>query len=261
MRWSGSCAALSLDPTLLPPGWTRNQLDIELQRGIDRWNAVRCGPTPDLDAEDDSSFARFALVRTIDCADGVRFTRGQRHSNTISFQAEWAQNESFPPGVIAVTLVSFDVRTGEILDADIAFNLASERNPDGFVFVTEPSSDPAARDFAAVYTHELGHVLGLAHSNDHGALMFANYDRDAARRELRDDDRAGACAIYPPGSGSAPCEPLRHHRCEPGCHCSSIATHRTTDPTHRWFTAVAVLVAAISGRRCERSLQRQAHES
>lgn len=264
MRWSGSCAALSLDPTTLPGGWTRIQLDAELQRGIDRWNVVQCAGSPDADAATDAATdalsPRFSLVRAIDCADGARFVRGQRHSNTISFRAEWADSESFPPGVIAATLVSYDVNTGEILDADIAFNLASARNPEGFVFVAEPSSDPAARDFAAVYTHELGHVLGLAHSNDHSALMFANYDRVSPRRELRDDDRAGACAAYPAGSGSALCEPLRDHRCEPGCHCSTIGASAARPSLSPWST-VALLVATVSARRFERSLRRRGRES
>jgi hypothetical protein len=260
LRWSSSCAALSLDTTTLPPGWTRIQLDAELQRGVDRWNVVQCGSAPYADGGSDADSPRFALVRTIDCADGARFTRGQRHSNTISFRAEWADSESFPPGVIAATLVSYDVNTGEILDADIAFNLASARNPEGFVFVTEPSSDPAARDFAAVYTHELGHVLGLAHSDDHSALMFASYDRVSPRRELRDDDRRAACAVYPAGSGSALCEPLRDHRCEPGCHCSTVGTSRAR-PDHRGWSVVALLVATVSAMRCERSRRRPGRES
>lgn len=235
---------------MLPDGWTRNQLDAELQAGLDRWNSARCDGTPDAGATDATGSARFTLVRTVDCSDGVRFTRGQRHSNTISFRPHWADSESFPPGVIAATLVSYDVNTGEILDADIAFNLRSASNPEGFVFVTAPSSDASARDFAAVYTHELGHVLGIAHSDDHGALMFANYDHSAPRRELRDDDRRGACAAYPEGSGSGACEPLREHRCEPGCHCSIVAApQRGGSPP---VVAAMVVLAMISARRFAR---------
>jgi hypothetical protein len=254
LQWPASCAALSLDTTVLPVDWPRARLDAELQSSLDRWNNLSC-PSPLSDA---GSAARFALVRAVDCADGVRFTRGRAHSNTLSFRPVWADTASFPPGVIAATIVSYDPRTGEILDADIAFNLKSEGNPEGFTFVTEPSADSSARDFSAVLTHELGHVLGIAHSDDRAALMFANYDHSAPRRELRPDDTAAACAVYPPGSGAAACEPMRDHRCAPGCHCAAPGAPRRPKSL---ATATVALAAALSARRCARSRRRRARES
>jgi hypothetical protein len=254
LQWPASCAALSLDPTVLPADWPRARLDAELQSALARWNNLSC-PSPLSDA---GSAPRFALVRAVDCADGVRFTRGRAHSNTLSFRPVWADTASFPPGVIAATIVSYDPRTGEILDADIAFNLQSEGNPEGFTFVTEPSADPSARDFSAVLTHELGHVLGIAHSDDRAALMFANYDHSAPRRELRPDDIAAGCAVYPPGSGSAACEPMRDHRCAPGCHCAAPGA---PSPSTSFVTFVVALAAALSAKRCARFRPRRARES
>ncbi|HEX6035080.1 MAG TPA: matrixin family metalloprotease [Anaerolineales bacterium] len=55
-------------------------------------------------------------------------------------------------------------------------------------------------DLMTVAAHEIGHTLGLAHSSDPNALMFASYS--GPRRFLSEDDVAGAQAIY--GVGSAP---------------------------------------------------------
>ncbi|RPJ24522.1 MAG: hypothetical protein EHM33_17545, partial [Chloroflexi bacterium] len=55
-------------------------------------------------------------------------------------------------------------------------------------------------DLLTVAAHEIGHTLGLAHSSDPNALMFASYS--GPHRSLSDDDIAGIQAIY--GMASAP---------------------------------------------------------
>jgi hypothetical protein len=49
-------------------------------------------------------------------------------------------------------------------------------------------------DLLTVAAHEIGHTLGLAHSNDPGALMYPSYD--GPRRFLGDDDIAGIQDLY-----------------------------------------------------------------
>ena len=53
-------------------------------------------------------------------------------------------------------------------------------------------------------THELGHVLGLGHSTDTGATMYAVAHFDGRGASLRADDIAGLRALYP---GAAPPPP------------------------------------------------------
>jgi len=53
-----------------------------------------------------------------------------------------------------------------------------------------------------VFAHELGHTLGLGHSRQGDALMFANAHDDGRGARLTADDRAGVAEIYGTGSGS-----------------------------------------------------------
>ena len=51
-----------------------------------------------------------------------------------------------------------------------------------------------------VFAHELGHTLGLGHSDNDEALMFASAHNDGRGAELHVDDRTGIRALYANGS-------------------------------------------------------------
>lgn len=53
---------------------------------------------------------------------------------------------------------------------------------------------PSGIDLESVALHEFGHTLGLAHSNDTNAVMYAYYG--GRRRDLRQDDIDGIKSIY-----------------------------------------------------------------
>jgi hypothetical protein len=62
------------------------------------------------------------------------------------------------------------------------------------------NSDARNVDLLTVAAHEIGHTLGLGHSNDPNALMFPSYS--GPHRFLGEDDIAGAQTLY--GVASAP---------------------------------------------------------
>jgi hypothetical protein len=59
----------------------------------------------------------------------------------------------------------------------------------------------AGCNMAELMTHELGHTLGLGHSETFASTMFATFHGDNRCAALRDDDRAGIAFMYGNGSG------------------------------------------------------------
>jgi hypothetical protein len=106
-------------------------------------------------------------------------------------------------GAIATTTTTSITTTGEILDADI------ELNGSAFVFTAGdgptcnaggPYVGCVAYDVQNTVTHEAGHYLGLAHSSDTMATMYAFAPiGEVSKRDLHTDDIQGICTIYPKG--------------------------------------------------------------
>lgn len=65
-------------------------------------------------------------------------------------------------------------------------------------FVDDAGAGSSTFDIYTIALHELGHALGLGHSNVHGSVMEPIYA--GSRRSLTDDDIAGITSIY----GAAP---------------------------------------------------------
>jgi protease II len=56
---------------------------------------------------------------------------------------------------------------------------------------------PGAFDIETVALHELGHILGLQHSDVPGSVMFPTVDDNTTNRVLTSDDLAGIRSLYP----------------------------------------------------------------
>lgn len=135
---------------------------------------------------------------------------------------------------LAVTRLRWDDRTGELLDADTVFNSNSGllENADIFRQVT---------------MHELGHVMGLDHSDacgqsGVGTLMRSFLSASAPRiTHPTADDIAGANEIYEPVNGSPPPDGA-----------NSCAIHPAASPWSGWVLAVPLAIFAFLKRRASR---------
>ncbi len=86
--------------------------------------------------------------------------------------------------VLWITKVSFEQSTGTIIESDILLN-------DSIFFTSNTNSGNYIGD---VLTHELGHFVGLGHSEVHGSTMF--FSLSSGQDTLADDDKAGVKHLY-----------------------------------------------------------------
>ncbi len=111
--------------------------------------------------------------------------------------SDWARL-SLDSHAFALTSIWFEEATGRIRGADMHFNggmapfgVCPDAGCDGSVRLT---------DLPNVATHEAGHFLGLAHSQDQESTMWCDAQgNETNKRTLSPDDQKGICAAYPAG--------------------------------------------------------------
>lgn len=143
------------------------------------WSAAPCDMTggPSVNAVDEGP---------VDCGL-VEYNKNGPNQNVIVFRDDaWPYSDV--NNTLGLTTVTYDTRTGEIYDADMEINSTVA----GLV-ATDPVP-PGSYDLRNIITHEAGHFLGLAHSPEASAVMFARYHEGSTM--LTDDDVSGICTIY-----------------------------------------------------------------
>lgn len=107
----------------------------------------------------------------------------------------------------ARTRVFFDPETGEIVEADIAIN-PHPVGADGTPLRFSSDGTPGTYDLESTLMHEIGHFLGLDHSNVIGSTMQPHqgvngiYKLPAfTERTLSEDDRSRVLSLYGPLEG------------------------------------------------------------
>ena len=176
-------------------GITAEALDALVADGFELWSNVSCadGNTPELSAASQGPIA----------CDQVEYDCNVRedNSNLIVFRDDFV-NTAFGLrfGVIALTTLTANLVSGELFDADIEIN---SRDEDFEVTATGGGVGPnEPRDLRGVVNHELGHLLGLSHSEETGALMRAAYEGTFTPGA---DDAAAMCAALGTSDGDPEC--------------------------------------------------------
>jgi MYXO-CTERM domain-containing protein len=188
--WRSRCLSFAVDEQ----GSAQQGIDAATARSLiagafEKWTSVDCGGQhPSLSMLD---------LGNVSCnATGYDSEGGNINLWTFRDGA-WPHGRN--SSMLALTTVTFDADTGEILDADVEINSSEPA-------LTVGDSEVAA-DLDSVVTHESGHFLGLSHSCETGATMLASYPvGSTAMRSLEPDDAAGLCSAFPPGL---------HKQCDP----------------------------------------------
>ena len=135
---------------------------------------------------DDKCWAEETCGNVYDCWDGDRAT-------------------------IAITLTTYDKKSGIIYDSDI------ELNANNFVFTTvdgpvcnqTPTSTSAncvSTDLQNTMTHEIGHLLGLDHTDATGSTMNPRAPSgEISKRSIDTGSRSFVCMAYPQGQATQSC--------------------------------------------------------
>jgi hypothetical protein len=118
----------------------------------------------------------------------VGFEPGGENQNVIAWSRDaWP----FEPDALAMTVTAFQEKSGRLVDADILVN------EEDYAWGVGTSAE---NDLVNALTHEVGHFIGLGHSDDAEATMFARAEPfETEKRTLAADDRAGVTALYPGG--------------------------------------------------------------
>ncbi len=242
LGWRGRCMGFSIQEDG-GGGLDADTVESLTELAFDAWRLADCG-------NGNPGFVAVNLGQ-VGCEKN-QYNKDAGNANVVVVRAKkWPHPDTGHN--IALTTTTYDPDTGALLDADI------ELNADNYgLTVSDESVD---YDLLSVLTHEVGHFLGMGHSDLSEATMFAVYEGGTTElRSLDPDDVAGICSLYPPDDApKETCNPLPKHGFSPYCRddqpegsCSLAGAPPSRAPHSGWVVAVASLLLVRRRRRAPR---------
>jgi hypothetical protein len=197
LHWASGCVSFDVQRAASPlRGITYDEAHDAIVAGFSQWLNADCGGGlgPGITIND---------YGPVECRE-AEYNQDAPNANIFMFRDDnWPYENAID--TLALTTLIFNADNGEIYDADVEVNTIQSPMAIGKV-------GPTDIDFASVITHEIGHFLGLSHSNSEGSTMMPSYaPGQTAMSSIEYDDVKGVCAALPPDREikSDSCEP-RH---------------------------------------------------
>lgn len=250
LAWRRRCTSISVSGAMPPRDLTIEQVQAVLREAIQVWTSVDCGGGRRTGLSVD------VLVDTNACDRSAHHGDGRNVHSVVFVREGWVAERRHDGRAYAVTYVWHDPGSGEIYDADIEVNEERGR----YAICPASGCTDGRLDLPNVLTHEMGHYFGLAHTPDDVlATMHASAPPgETIKRTLADDDIAGICTIYGPGSLPASCDPSPRGgldlSCAPpgGCGCR-VGLRRGAGNSALALSCLAAVLAFARARRAHRS--------
>jgi MYXO-CTERM domain-containing protein len=202
--WRNTCLSYAIDSR-----GSQWMSDGEIEEAVDlafeTWENVDCGGAP--------PNVIFKPLEASTCKRAEFNNFG--NVNTVAFLDPWrdpcaAADDPYEPLALAVTIVWRNGNSGEIYDADIMIN---DQRATGFSAGGPYANCPdtgcpsGVTDLRSVVTHEIGHFIGIGHSDVGESTMFSmNEPQSVEKRTLAQDDIDAVCDTYPPGNLDQLCD-------------------------------------------------------
>jgi len=256
LYWTTACVGYSIQQDA-----SRQVSFDDAQTGMEtafaQWTNATC-PTSDADGGSSKASIDVRFLGPVACHE-VQYNQNGGNANIIMFDDDvWPHDDA--NNTLGLTTVTYNINTGELYDADMEINTAQ-------VTLTVNGDVPAdGFDFLSIVTHESGHFLGLAHTPDDHATMFAHYTQGAtSMRNLSTDDIQGICTIYPPdGTRTSANGPVPEGSCDPtprhgySTTCGGSGGCSSSDAPVEPSGAAALALAFVMGSLVRRSVKRRA---
>jgi len=192
LRWTSLPMKFNIDQ-VTPPGVTSTDQRNAVKAAYQAWSNVSC------------SYYASSDLGIVSKPWGDK----QDSINTNVWTPSWPSN--YGQSALGITWTSYDPSSGKIFDADTHYNPNYSWSTAGSAYKI---------DVQSVATHEIGHQLGMDHSQYQDATMFyATGQGDTSQRSLHSDDIAGICHLYPSGQPPPP-ECTTSVQCAPSETCS-----------------------------------------